>query len=65
MDIGLGWIIASDGDYEFVWHNGGTGGYASFMGFDPEAGEGIVILSNAALSVDDLAYRLIIRDLAD
>ena len=64
MDIGLGWIIASDGDHEFVWHNGGTGGYASFMGFDPEAGEGIVILSNAALSVDDLAYRLIVRDFA-
>ena len=51
MDIGLGWIIAKEGDREFVWHNGATGGYASFIGFDAEAGEGIVILSNSGLSV--------------
>lgn len=63
MDIGLGWIIATEGDRRFVWHNGATGGYASFIGFDPEAGEGIVILSNASLSVDNLAYRLFTRDL--
>ena len=62
MDIGLGWIIAREGDREFVWHNGGTGGYASFVGFDAQAGEGIVILSNSALSVDNLAYRLFTRD---
>ena len=62
MDIGLGWIIAREGDREFVWHNGGTGGYASFIAFDVEAGEGIVILSNSALSVDNLAYRLFTRD---
>lgn len=63
MDIGLGWIIATDGDRRFVWHNGGTGGYASFLAFDPDAGEGIVILSNSSLSVDFLAYRLFTRDL--
>ena len=62
MDIGLGWIIAKEGDREFVWHNGATGGYASFLGFDAEAGEGIVILSNSGLSVDNLAYRLFTRD---
>lgn len=62
MDIGLGWIIAREGDREFVWHNGATGGYASFIGFDPEAGEGVVILSNSVVSVDGLAYRLFTRD---
>ena len=62
MDLGLGWIIAAEGDRRFVWHNGATGGYASFIGFDPEAGEGVVILSNSAASVDDLAYRLFTRD---
>ena len=62
MDIGLGWIIAREGDREFVWHNGGTGGYASFIAFDAQAGEGMVILSNSALSVDNLAYRLFTRD---
>ncbi len=63
MDIGLGWIIATDGDREFVWHNGATGGYASFIGFDPTAGEGIVVLSNSAQLVDELAFRLFTRDL--
>ena len=62
MDIGLGWIIATEGDRDFVWHNGATGGYASFIGFDAEAGEGFVILSNSGLSVDNLAYRLSTRD---
>ena len=62
MDLGLGWIIAAEGDRRFVWHNGATGGYASFVGFDPGAGEGVVILSNSAASVDNLAYRLFTRD---
>lgn len=62
MELGLGWIIAAEGDRRFVWHNGATGGYASFIGFDPEAGEGVVILSNSAVSVDNLAYRLFTRD---
>ncbi len=62
MDIGLGWIIASEGEREFVWHNGATGGYASFIGFDANAGEGIVILSNSQQSVDNLAYRLFTRN---
>ena len=63
MDIGLGWIIAEEGDRQFVWHNGATGGYSSFIGFDPQAREGVVILSNSVISVDGLAYRLLTRDL--
>ena len=65
MDIGLGWIIAREGGREFVWHNGATGGYASFIGFDSEAGEGVVILSNSAAGVDNLAHRLFTRDFDD
>ncbi len=42
-----------------VWHNGGTGGYASMMLFDAAAGEGVVVLANAAISVDDLALHLL------
>lgn len=29
-----------------IWHNGGTGGFSSFLGFDRQAGSGVVILSN-------------------
>ncbi len=63
MDIGLGWVTATEGGRQFVGHPGATGGYASFIGFDIELGEGIVILSNSHLSVDNLAYRLFTRDL--
>ncbi len=62
MDLGLGWLIADIEDRRFVWHNGATGGYSSFIGFDPEAREGIVILSNSVISVDGLAQRLVTHD---
>ena len=62
MDIGLGWIIADEGDRRFVWHNGATGGYSSFIGFDPQAREAVVVLSNSVNSVDGLAYRLLTHD---
>ena len=65
-EVGLGDPTPSlSDDREFVWHNGATGGYASFIGFDAEAGEGIVILSNSQISVDNLAYRLFTRDFGE
>ncbi len=59
MDLGLGWVIADVDGRRFLWHNGATGGYSSFIGFDPEAREGIVILSNSVISVDGLAQRVV------
>src|SRR5580704_16916569 len=35
MDIGLGWHISKKYGAGLIWHNGGTGGYHSFLGFDP------------------------------
>ena len=43
-EIGMAWII--DNENGFIWHNGGTGHYNSYLGFDPEAGTAVVILSN-------------------
>ena len=40
MDIGLNWIIQRTGDNSVIWHNGGTGGYRTFAGFDPDSGVG-------------------------
>ncbi len=42
--MGLGWIIRPDG---VVWHNGGTGGFHSFIGFSPQDDVGVVVLANA------------------
>lgn len=48
--IGLAWLTREiDGD-SVVYHDGGTGGYRSFIGFDEAAQRGVFILTN---SLDD------------
>jgi serine-type D-Ala-D-Ala carboxypeptidase/endopeptidase len=47
---GLGWMIDSAGRY---WHNGGTGGYHAFVGFDPKTKRGVVLLASTATSLVD------------
>jgi len=42
-----------------VWHNGGTGGYHSFIGFDPRRKIGVVVLSNSTLSIDDIGFHIL------
>lgn len=54
MEIALGWHIQKKYDREIVWHNGGTGGYHSFVGFDPKSRTGVVVLSNSANDIDDI-----------
>jgi D-alanyl-D-alanine-carboxypeptidase/D-alanyl-D-alanine-endopeptidase len=57
-EIGLNWIhTPSDGD-DLIWHNGGTGGFRTFMGFVPERNVGLVLLTNTTTSADDIAMHL-------
>ena len=42
--IGLSWIL--DQKNGFVWHNGATDHYNSYLGFCPETGTAVVVLSN-------------------
>lgn len=46
--IGMGWIIDEEND--IIWHNGATGHFNSYLGFDPDSGTAVVILSNLAPS---------------
>jgi serine-type D-Ala-D-Ala carboxypeptidase/endopeptidase len=59
--IGLGWIIYSTDGREITWHNGGTGGFRSFVGFDSKERIGVVVLSNASTppGVDDIGLHLL------
>ena len=59
MRVGLGWVIRSGHGRDLHWHNGGTGGYRSFLGFDLDSGTGVVVLSNSGDSVDDLGFHLL------
>lgn len=53
-DIGLGWIISHSDDADVIWHNGGTGGFRTFLGFNPKTQKGIVVLSNSTEEWPDL-----------
>jgi CubicO group peptidase (beta-lactamase class C family) len=60
LTIGLGWHILHMPDgASIVFHTGGTGGYRSFVGFDPIKHLGVVMLTNSAISADDIAIHLI------
>ena len=64
MEIGLGWLIRQKSGSEIIWHNGGTGGYRAFAGYDPKARVGVVALTNISTpaGVDDLGFHLLDPD---
>jgi serine-type D-Ala-D-Ala carboxypeptidase/endopeptidase len=45
--VGLAWITTEVGERTVVWHNGGTGGFGSFIGFDAAARRGVAVLTNS------------------
>jgi D-alanyl-D-alanine-carboxypeptidase/D-alanyl-D-alanine-endopeptidase len=58
---GLGWVSLPlrGRPHRMLWHNGGTGGFRSFVGFVPETRTGVVVLSNCARSVDAIGFRIV------
>jgi serine-type D-Ala-D-Ala carboxypeptidase/endopeptidase len=60
--VGLGWHIQAMGDREIIWHNGGTGGYRTFIGFIKGENLGVVVLSNSNTSIDDIGFHLLNPD---
>lgn len=59
MMIGLAWHIIARHGLSIVWHNGGTGGYRSFVGFDPVRKIGVVLLTNSSNDSGDLGFHLL------
>ena len=57
--IGYAWFTDRSGDREITWHNGGTGGFRSYVGFDRESGEGVVVLGNTTRDVEWIGRRLL------
>lgn len=57
--IGGGWITISARGRAVTWHNGGTGGFRSWLGVDRQAGCGVVVLSATSRSVDRCGFRLL------
>jgi serine-type D-Ala-D-Ala carboxypeptidase/endopeptidase len=65
LKVGLGWMTFSFFGAKYIWHNGGTGGFRSFIGFNTERGRGGVVLVNEANDVDDVGRYLILPDVWD
>jgi serine-type D-Ala-D-Ala carboxypeptidase/endopeptidase len=59
MRIGLAWHVREADDMRIVWHNGGTGGYHAFIGFDRARSAGIVILANSVVNTDDIGLHVL------
>jgi CubicO group peptidase (beta-lactamase class C family) len=59
--MGMNWIRSLENDISqnILWHNGGTGGYRSYLGFTEDRRFGVVVLSNTGLSVDELGVRIL------
>lgn len=55
-----GWQIANQPPQLIYWHNGGTGGYRSIIGFNSATQEGVVMLTNNAFTVGGL-YPLLLH----
>jgi D-alanyl-D-alanine-carboxypeptidase/D-alanyl-D-alanine-endopeptidase len=65
LEMALGWHIYTRYGGEIVWHDGGTYGYCSFIGFDPKARCGVIVLSNALslageeIGIADIGFHLV------
>lgn len=65
VEIGLGWHKNNFNGDVLIWHNGGTGGFSSFLGFLKNKKVGVIVLSNSANSVDDIGSLIIKRLILD
>jgi serine-type D-Ala-D-Ala carboxypeptidase/endopeptidase len=59
LKIGLGWMHLIVPGSDLVWHNGGTGGYRSYIGFDAAKKCGVIVLANEENDVDDIGVRIV------
>lgn len=59
VKMGLGWIIMDVEGEEVIWHDGGTKGQMSFMGFNKSRNIGVVVLTNSTGFPDDIGFHLL------
>lgn len=59
VKIALAWHIILVNGIEYFFHNGDTYGSCSFLAFNPEKSQGVVILSNAAERTDSIGAAIL------
>lgn len=60
MKVALGWYLITQDATDYLWHNGGTGGYSSSMALNLKEKTGVIILTNNAPNgkLDDLCFEM-------
>jgi CubicO group peptidase (beta-lactamase class C family) len=59
LDIGLAWHVLHRFGADVVWHNGGTGGYHSWLGLIEKKQTAAVVLCNSFSEIDDIGLHLL------
>lgn len=60
LSMALGWLVNKRFvDRPIIWHNGGTGGFHSFIGLDKSGHRAVIILTNGVQSIDDIGFHLL------
>jgi len=54
VNTALGWHYIKPGKDEVIFHNGGTGGFRTYLAVNLEKKFAVVVLSNTAISVDEM-----------
>ena len=58
VTLGLGWHYIQPGTVKVLFHNGGTGGFRSYLAIDPVKKFAVILLANSAISVDGAGNEL-------
>lgn len=59
MAIAIGWHVLHQHGTEMIVHDGGTGGFRSFIGFVKQKRLGVVVLSNSENDINDIGVHLL------
>ena len=60
--IGYGWISVKEHWSNVIFHDGGTGGFRSFIGFEPKMDRGLVLLINSNHNPHEIARAIFKSD---
>lgn len=63
--VAHGWLVSEQDGHTVLWHNGGTGGFKSFVGFNLEQNAGVIVLSNVRQPVTEMGLTLLGTVLTD
>jgi serine-type D-Ala-D-Ala carboxypeptidase/endopeptidase len=60
--VGFNWHYLRQNGDTVIWHPGETGGYHSFIGFNPITKMGAVLLSNSRTAIEDISFHFLMKD---